>query len=499
MSLERRFRALAAFNAAIWTLLPCAFLPNMPVDTAELLYWARRPQWGYPKHPPMTYWVAGIFDRLAFSHLWGQYLAAQVCMLAAFWGVWKLACRFLDEGTALMATAVLQAVYFYGYMSPEFNHNVLILPFWAWTAYFFWRAASAGRTRSWIACGALAGLGFLVKYSFAALVFPLVVLTFFHPAMKKRLREPGPYLAALAALLAVSPHLLWLARGDHSTIAYAAGRVSPGGGPGTRLHHLAEFAVVQLAAVLPAVLIAAFAVRKAPKAEPTTGALAGAFLFAAAVGPFLSMAALCAIFGLRLKVNMYGSPLWIFAGLAVLFFMRRKPGEAERRRFGRALLPVYAFWLFVFAFQYAALPYLLGRAKRGHFPGAEISRRVHEAWKEEYGTDLLSVSGDPWTAGNVSIHSRSNPPVYTDVGDEFEDMRKNREKILREGTVIVWDVKKAGEELPARYREIFPEAGPRPPLEARWLTGASVAPSRTGWAVVPPTNMPQNSQKSVAA
>ncbi len=157
--MNRKFWAFAGLNAVLWTLLPCLFLPNLPVDTPELLYWARRFQPGYPKHPPLTYWTAGFFDGLSAHALWGQYLASQLVLLLAFWAVWRVSLKFLDAAPALAAVLVLQAVYFYGFMSPEFNHNILIVPFWALTVLFFAEASESGKTSAWLFCGLAAGLG----------------------------------------------------------------------------------------------------------------------------------------------------------------------------------------------------------------------------------------------------------------------------------------------------------------------------------------------------
>ena len=286
--------------------------------------------------------------------------------------------------------------------------------------------------------------------------------------------------------------------GSDSTIRHAAGRLSPEGGIAAHFHHFAEFTAVQILAVLPAAGVLWFSVKNSPQRLPAAKPVK-AFLFAAAIAPFLVLAVACLLFGLRLRVNMYGSPLWIFSGIALLYFSGKKIDDRAAARFFRLFFPAYFLGLFIFAFQFAALPYLLHRAKRGHFPGEAVSRRIHEAWTHEQCTTLPAVAGDPWVAGNVSVWSRTNPDVYTDVGNEFLDMRAAKEKLRRTGAVIVWDAKKMGESYPERFREIFPEAEVRPFLEEPFLTAARVDAARIGWAVLPPTNTPQNTQKSVEA
>ncbi len=497
----RRFWAWALANAFLWTLLPCAFLLNMPVDTAELLYWARRPQWGYPKHPPLTYWVASLFDRLSGFHIWGQYVAAQVMMLLTFWAVWRLALKFMDRTASLVAVMVLQAVYFYGFMTPEFNHNIVILPFWAWAVYFFWQAISGGRNKYWFLCGFFCGLGLLVKYSFLALILSMFIFVMLHPAARKYLRFRGPYLAMIAAIVAVLPHLVWLWICSGSSVEHAGGRLSSAQGIFAHFYYPLEFGVVQLGAVLPALVLIYFAFRRSADAQipPENDALKAPFLFTVTAAPFLILAAIALIFGARMRVNMYGSPLWLFSGVAAMYLMKKKIERPDFFRFLKLLLPLYLLWVVIFSLQYTALPYWTHKAKRGHFPGLCVSQELGRQWNLKYGSLLPAVAGDPWVAGNISIYTPSSPAVYTDVGFEFNDIRAAKDELRHTGVLIVWDTKKSGEDYPQRFSQIFPEARVQPPLEARWLTGAMLAPARVGWAIVPPASAPQNIQKSVEA
>ena len=147
--------------------------------------------------------------------------------------------------------------------------------------------------------------------------------------------------------------------------------------------------------------------------------------------------------------------------------------------------PVYFFWIFIFAAQYLALPHLNHRAKRGHYPGRQIASELNDYWKKRFGTGIPAVAGNAWVAGNVSVYTPSDPPVFTDAAFEFGYMGET-ETVRATGAVILWDIQKQGEECPAFYCGLFHEAVVQPPIRMPHLTGADVPEARVGWAVLAP-------------
>ena len=41
--------------------------------------------------------------------------------------------------------------------------------------------------------------------------------------------------------------------------------------------------------------------------------------------------------------------------------------------------------------------------------GKKIAKQVEEKWKNKYSSNIKYVSGDEWTAGNLSYHLKSRP------------------------------------------------------------------------------------------
>src|SRR5690348_2392346 len=78
---RQAFAAFALLHAALWTALPSALYPNLPLDLIEALTYGREWQLGYDKLPPLPWWVVEIAYQ-AFGMDAVYYLVAQITVLA---------------------------------------------------------------------------------------------------------------------------------------------------------------------------------------------------------------------------------------------------------------------------------------------------------------------------------------------------------------------------------------------------------------------------------
>src|SRR5712672_2930474 len=102
---KRPGEAFALFclgHAALWTLLPAALYPNLPLDLIEALTYGREWQLGYDKLPPLPWWLVEIAHR-AFDADIAYYALGQFSVLVAFAAVWVLAGRRVGPLGALVA------------------------------------------------------------------------------------------------------------------------------------------------------------------------------------------------------------------------------------------------------------------------------------------------------------------------------------------------------------------------------------------------------------
>src|SRR5690606_28398307 len=121
-------------------------------------------QWGYPKHPPLSSWIAEAAMVLTGNTVWVFFLLSQLSIAISFICVWKLGRQIMDERKAFMAAIILECIYYYNYTSPEFNPNVLMIPLWSALILALWHALHSGKLRYWCAVGVLSAMAMLAKY-----------------------------------------------------------------------------------------------------------------------------------------------------------------------------------------------------------------------------------------------------------------------------------------------------------------------------------------------
>ena len=127
-------------QAALWVAVPTLFYAAPPGDLAHLLAVAHDPPLRPDVGPPLAYWLADFAFRSA--GMFGIYLLAQVCVVAAFWCVFALGRAMVGPTHAVMAVLLMVGIFTFGVPTPEFGPAILAMPFWAATALFYWRAVT---------------------------------------------------------------------------------------------------------------------------------------------------------------------------------------------------------------------------------------------------------------------------------------------------------------------------------------------------------------------
>src|SRR5262245_34299536 len=157
------FWLLAAAHAAIWTILPLAFYPNLPLDLIEALTYGREWQIGYDKLPPLPWWLVEAVHRLIGIEA-AYYALAQLAVIGAFAAVWLLARPLVGALGALVAVLILDGMHYFHYTAVKFNHDVIQLPLWALAGYAFHAGLRGGRLWHWLLLGLCIGIALWAKY-----------------------------------------------------------------------------------------------------------------------------------------------------------------------------------------------------------------------------------------------------------------------------------------------------------------------------------------------
>ncbi|HXJ78844.1 MAG TPA: glycosyltransferase family 39 protein [Candidatus Methylomirabilis sp.] len=493
---RRGFWVFAAIHLLLWTIIPLWIQPNPPLDTVEVVAWGHEWQLGYQKHPPLVAWLAETARSIGGSagRLWPIYLLGQLCVVIAFWAVWRLGVEIAGARLALAAVLVLEATGRYTWMTFEFNHSLVDLPCFALTTLFLHRALARRRLRWWLAAGVAFGIGIMAKYTILLLGVAVIVFVLSNREARRRAAGPGPYLALAVAGLIVLPHAVWLVANGFPTISYVAERARSHAGVAGHIVNPLDFLGRQLLMLefLFIALLLALAWPLRIRVLDGDPRFTRQFLLAAALGPGLVLALVSVVTGVQLHAA-WGMPLWSTLGVLVLFCFETRPDPPLLRRAVLACA-VFAVINVVLALtEGVAGPYVRAKGFRTHFPGRLLAERAAEAWGQRFAAPLPLVAGERWLAGNVAFFAPSRPSVLTDGGlgaailDESACPWTSVADLKNRGGILVWSVARQGAPLPAELKTQFPDAEILPAVILPWQTGAPLEPVRIGLAIVAPT------------
>jgi 4-amino-4-deoxy-L-arabinose transferase-like glycosyltransferase len=477
------FAAFAALHLVIWSALPAALYPNLPLDLIEALTYGREWQLGYDKLPPLPWWLVEIVHRAFGADLF-YYVLAQIAVLLGFACVWAMARRLTSATGALVALLILDGLHYVHFTAAKFNHDVIQLPFWALAGYAYWAALKHRRIIHWLALGFALGMALWAKYFVVVLAAPLVLFALFDRDARKCLATPGPYIAALVAIAIASPHLLWLVQNDFLPFRYADARATPSRGWIDHLWHPLQFTIGQLAFMLPALIIAISAVfPRGAQVQVAADAFDRRVVTLLAFGPALTVVALSLVSG-RGTIAMWGYPLWMFIGLWIVL----APGSTlDRLRFIKiAITWAVVFTIFIAAFvvSYGVMPIYDGRYRAVFFPGDKLGSELSARFRALTQRPLTYVIGSMWVGGNAAHYSPDHPRVLID-GRPSRAPWIDLGDMLAKGAAIVWtsgdgDVRT----LPPAFRSVAEYAEVQEPLTLPYRRGAGEV--TFGWALLRP-------------
>src|SRR5262249_35237388 len=291
----------------------------------------------------------------------------------------------------------------------------------------------------WLLLGFALGMALWAKYFVVILAAPLALFLLLDRDARRALATPGPWVAVAVALVVMAPHILWLVRNDFLPFAYASARSVPSHGVLDHLRHPLVFAAAQLAALLPALAIAAPLrwPRPAPaavKADDFDRRIVALLAF----GPAAPVIALSAATG-RGLVAMWGYPLWLFLGLWVVMTVGAAIDRARLTRVVAVWAIVFVGLAAAFIADYTLLPKIDHRYRAAFFPGERLADGIATRFHAATGTPLRYVVGTMWAGGNIAHYSADRPRVLID-GDPRRAPWIDLADLEAQGAAVVWVV-----------------------------------------------------------
>lgn len=254
--------AVAALRLMFAALIP------LTEDEAYYRLWSMRLQFGYFDHPPMiAWWIAAGRGVVGDNALGARLLPVLANAVAAFLLIDALRVLGVGERPALRAGLWLNATLLIGAGGLLAIPDAPTLLFWTATLWALARATRTGAAPSavlggWTLAGVAAGLAVLSKYSALFLAAGVLLWLCSTADNRRRLLTPGPWMAAVAALVVIVPHIAWNAANGWVSVVKQFGRV---GAQSFEPVHLAELIGEQILLLNP--IIALFAVRAVIRAR----------------------------------------------------------------------------------------------------------------------------------------------------------------------------------------------------------------------------------------
>ncbi len=225
---------------------------SLGVDEAHYALYGLRPDWSYFDHPPLIGWLQWLALQLGDTELilrlWPMLLQALAGLL-----VYRLGRKLFPtvHWLPLAALILFHSMPIVQLLSfglvPEWPLLILTLLY----ADRLWAIHQTNRTQDWLLLGVILGLAGLTKYT--AILLPVGLLIFM--ALNKHwywLRQSGPWLAALTALLLITPVIYWNFQHEWISFDYQFNHAT---GDSWRLSAFLRGVLIQIACYGPLMLI----------------------------------------------------------------------------------------------------------------------------------------------------------------------------------------------------------------------------------------------------
>ncbi len=401
------FFIFAFSHAIIWTLVPTITNDNLPLDVIEALAWGSNLDWGFNKHPPASAFFSELFFQIFGAQDWAFYFMSQIFILVSFYFIFKFSCELLkDARLGLISVLLLESIYFYNFTTPEFNVNVCQLPFWSLVVYYSWKIYQAKEIQ-FVDCfliGLFAALGFLSKYLFIYLLISIDLLFIYLIFIKKIKKFDFKYLITIEVFIVLLvPHLVWLFNNDFITVYYGLKRT---GLEGSNILDQLKYPIIflgkQIGILVPFFFLVYLLVKKI-KFKINLKDKKLLFLISINILPIALMFFTSVITGSKIR-TMWMTPFYLFFGVLFVYLFQSQINIKKINSF------LYGF-LFLFILSPILYSYesITKTEKRTDYPGKEIAIKVQNVWDQDFDKEIEFVTGNEWSAGNLSYHLKSRP------------------------------------------------------------------------------------------
>ncbi len=473
-------------QAALWLFLPWLVYGSPPGDVATVLAFGREYQVGTHLGPPLAFWLADVAFRLAGGHIFGVYLAAQLCFIVTFWALFKLGRTIAGAQQAVLAVLLTAGITAFSFPGAEFGPAIVARPLWALILLHAWQIVGQGRRRAWVALPVEIGLLVLTTSAALPLLATLAVFVLATPKGRRALASMDTLYAAIVLVVVVLPYVIWLIRIDTLTlpslpaVAQLQDRALGWGGllaglvfalSGVALLLIANSRVLDRKNEDPPLIF-----------RPPVDPFARLFVYVFALVPPFVLSFIAALFGHDQVTGGDGIAL-LLVGLAIVI----ASGDLIALRRQHFLRTV---WLVVVAAPAVVIlgvtfiqPWIGSTEARTSLPARDIGRFFGENFERRTGRPLAAVAGDPHLAALIGFAAHARPHVMFDA---TQTPWITPQRFAETGGVVVWRAADTAGTPPDDIRKRFPGLVPEVPRSFERLVKGRQPLVRIGWGIVRP-------------
>ncbi len=228
-------------------------------DEAQYWDWSQHLDWGYFSKPPVIAGLIWLSTELFGSGVLGVkvltmvlYPISAICMVGLARALWPTSS---GVRTGIVAAALFMTIPTVGLMGMFASTDAPLILCWTLAAWALWRAQVTDRMGYWVALGVVCGVGLMSKYTMAAFAVTALWTLWGVHGPRRGVMRLGPWVAALIALVLLSPNLYWNASHDFPTMAHTVELTAQSNRKGGILPTL-EFLAGQVAMLGPIALLA---------------------------------------------------------------------------------------------------------------------------------------------------------------------------------------------------------------------------------------------------
>ncbi len=449
---------IAVLHAAIWTfiLINLKAAQDIHMDVAEAYAWGQKFQLGYGKHPPLSGWIAGAWFKIFPPTDWATYALAMATVSTGMVICWFVAMRVVDARRAFLVVVMLALYPIFNFKGFKYNPDLLQLVTLPLVVLAYLNAFEKRSWQSGILLGLAGALALMTKYWVLTMIGAIGLAALIHPDRVRFLTSPAPWVAIATLVVAMMPHIAWLASVDFVPLTYAGDTYAitsrsliNGLVAGYALHNFALLALpVALAALamglVPpwrrlllrnplAIATRAWARGPNPGVNGSQALNVWIIQLIVALGPPLG----ALVFGVYLKTD-WGISLFFLVPLALVSIPVLRVQRAS-------LFNIAAIWLVLSLATLAASPWIAAREMAANGDNAaiygarsELARELTQAWHTRFGSRWAIVAGVMENIQPMTFYSPDHPSPFT-PGEAWSSGLTSEQDVKRLGFIGVFD------------------------------------------------------------